>query len=224
VGGTTCCPNAQVCGTGTSATCCQTGETCVGGACCPNARVCGTGPSATCCQTGETCVNGMCQSSGCPSGTTQCGYPPTGPQCCQAGDTCVNGRCQGKVICPGSHPHLCGPGPPPANAPAACCAAGLACDCNNTTGCVCRQRSTCTPTDTAGVCGSCTRPDGTTRACDCELLSNGNAFCKSASRCSQCADCAPGTVCTTHPQSCSHTGGMACLYPCNDGGTCPPFP
>jgi hypothetical protein len=226
VGGTTCCPNAQVCGTGTSATCCQTGETCVGGACCPNARVCGTGTSATCCQTGETCVNGMCQSSGCPSGTTQCGYGDWVTCCGADGSQCVNGRCRGKVICPGSRPELCGPGPPPANAPAACCAAGQACDCDNTTGCVCRHRTTCTPQDPVGACGNCKHPiNGNTVTCDCRLLPSGNAFCYWLDRCSRCADCPAGTVCITHPQSCPHTGGTSCLFPCNNGGTCPsPFP
>src|SRR5215217_4641945 len=51
------CPSGTTpCGT----QCCQTGETCVNGTCCPNAQLCGTGTSLTCCAEGEECVDGVC--------------------------------------------------------------------------------------------------------------------------------------------------------------------
>jgi hypothetical protein len=39
---------------------CTSGQTCVNGSCCPDARVCGTGTTRTCCAQGERCLNGVC--------------------------------------------------------------------------------------------------------------------------------------------------------------------
>ncbi len=39
---------------------CQTDQSCVGGVCCPDAQVCGTGTSLTCCAEGEECDQGVC--------------------------------------------------------------------------------------------------------------------------------------------------------------------
>jgi hypothetical protein len=136
-----CPPGTTECGT----QCCQTGETCLQGlACCPNAQVCGTGTSAICCPSAATCVDGFCECDDpdalacgdqcvaceggtvnsetclceCPSGTTLIGSTccptaqlcgtGTSATCCQPGDTCVNGACQGgEVTCTPGEP--CGP-------------------------------------------------------------------------------------------------------------------
>jgi len=39
---------------------CPSGTTLIGSTCCPTARVCGTGTSLTCCSEGQECVGGVC--------------------------------------------------------------------------------------------------------------------------------------------------------------------
>jgi len=114
--GSTCCPNARVCGTGTSVTCCPEGQECGDGVCSQPCRA--NGEMCTshdeCCS--DNCVSGTC--SACPSGSTLCGgncvtncpsgrtlnancecectsgTTPCGTQCCQTtAETCVNGTC-----------------------------------------------------------------------------------------------------------------------------------
>jgi hypothetical protein len=136
-----CPPGTTECGT----QCCQTGETCLQGlACCPNAQVCGTGTSAICCPSAATCVDGFCECDDpgslacgdqcvaceggtvnsetclceCPSGTTLIGSTccpnaqlcgtGTSATCCAAGQECVDGVCSGgEPICTPSCPSGC---------------------------------------------------------------------------------------------------------------------
>jgi hypothetical protein len=71
VGGT-CCLTEQVCGSGTSASCCAPGQPCLPNSttgeltCCPEGQVCGTGPTATCCSGAQICHTSEL------SGTTRC--------------------------------------------------------------------------------------------------------------------------------------------------------
>jgi hypothetical protein len=96
VGGT-CCPTEQVCGSGTSATCCAPGQPCLPSTtgeltCCPEGQVCGTGATATCCTDGQIChsTGGCCYAGGA-TPPIPCGIQPG--QCCPDA-TCVGGtRC-----------------------------------------------------------------------------------------------------------------------------------
>src|SRR5215217_2864222 len=100
------CPRGTTpCGT----QCCQTGTTCVEGTCCPDAQVCGAGTSLTCCAEGQECVDGVCSqaclSNGgtCTSGAQCCSgnckggtcvascIPPSAIACTGAPDSCPGG-------------------------------------------------------------------------------------------------------------------------------------
>jgi hypothetical protein len=101
------CPSGTTpCGT----QCCQTAETCVNDACCPNARVCGTGTSVTCCTEGQECGGGACctpRGGSCTTATDCCG----GLDCDSNKGTCcspnvasrclTNADCCGQLGCTG---------------------------------------------------------------------------------------------------------------------------
>jgi hypothetical protein len=70
------CPSETTpCGT----ECCQTGATCVDGTCCPEAQVCDTGTTLACCAEGEQCgVDGVCG----PACVSDGGSCSSGSDCC----------------------------------------------------------------------------------------------------------------------------------------------
>jgi hypothetical protein len=103
---------------------CTSGQTCLNGSCCPNDQVCGTGTSVTCCPEGRVCVSGEWQ---CPTGTTLCGGNCVDPTCssnqffdpsnctcvaclangsspCSDDTQCCSGRC---LNTPGPSPGIC---------------------------------------------------------------------------------------------------------------------
>jgi hypothetical protein len=95
-----CCPTAQICGSGTSATCCASGQTCLPAGstgeltCCPEGQVCGTGATATCCTGGQICE---------PTGTPRCCYaggatPPI-PCAIMPSQCCFDAVCIGGTRC-----------------------------------------------------------------------------------------------------------------------------
>ena len=94
-----CCPNAQVCGTGTSLTCCAEGQECVGGTCAascpPDTKLCNNGQCANCCDNADcsgcaTCQSGTCA---CPSGTVLVNGACA--RSCTGGASCPTGFCYG---------------------------------------------------------------------------------------------------------------------------------
>lgn len=102
------CPSETTpCGT----ECCQTGATCVNGTCCPNAQVCGTGTSLTCCPSGQECADGVCRQPCIPASTptTTCSQCCSGTcqpggsimVCCTGlGGSCTfPGECCGSTTC-----------------------------------------------------------------------------------------------------------------------------
>jgi hypothetical protein len=104
------CPKGQtVCGTGTCAVCCSSGQTCQGptsrgqyyccnkgqsgcnGTCCGSGQTCCTsGNTAVCCSSGQTCCNGKCCNTA--ARQTCCGSG-TSAICCSSGMICCSGKC-----------------------------------------------------------------------------------------------------------------------------------
>ena len=114
-----CCkPGNTCCGTGTTATCCKSGQ-CANGHCCPTGQTpCGTGTSATCCNPSD-CNNGVCSSAycACPPPLECCGPqtptrgvcispPPKGAGCCNDG---VPSMLCGSTCCAPQVSECCGP-------------------------------------------------------------------------------------------------------------------
>jgi hypothetical protein len=112
--GSTCCPNARVCGTGTSVTCCPEGQECGDGACCISNGFSNTCTADTqCCSKicdflrgrffcshcrsiGGICVAGQCCNGICENG--RCCWATGGHTCtddieCCGGQTCRGGQC-----------------------------------------------------------------------------------------------------------------------------------
>jgi hypothetical protein len=89
-----CCPRTSsgYCTSYSSATCCGSSATCLGGSCCANANVCGTVCLSAPCNSSqcETCDSSSGTCVGCPSGHT-----------CQNGTCCTNtyGTCSGNGDC-----------------------------------------------------------------------------------------------------------------------------
>src|SRR5215216_5363465 len=90
---------------------CAEETTCVNGACCPNAQVCGTGTSLTCCAEGERCVDGVCgpacvsNGGDCTANSECCSGNCSNSICCASGRVGLsNGTCalpcSGAEVCP----------------------------------------------------------------------------------------------------------------------------
>jgi len=93
-----CCPNAQVCGTGTSLTCCAEGQECVGGTCAascpPDTKLCNNGQCASCCDNADcigcaTCQSGTCTCGGTVLANGTCARPCSGGAPCPTGSQCL---------------------------------------------------------------------------------------------------------------------------------------
>jgi len=200
------CPSGTTpCGT----ECCQTGASCVDGTCCPDAQVCATGTTLTCCAEGEQCVEGVCGPACIPLGSGPCTdfAQCCGISVCDANGTCcasgnqrctVDSECCGDFTCQESqclpvcleNGFICSTsGPPP------CCSGS----CVNGT-CAC-------PSGTVELSnGTCARPcdPGADEPCPeftcaCVSDNSGGTYCFAAggsqTSCPTDSQCPPGEFC-----------------------------
>jgi hypothetical protein len=232
--GSTCCPNARVCGSGTSVTCCPEGQQCEGDVCSEPCRP--NGDSCTnhdeCCS--NNCVSGTC--AACPAGSTLCGDncvtncpsgrtlnpstcecdctsgTPCGTQCCQTGFTCVNGTC-----CPDAQ--VCDTG-----TSVTCCPEGRVCESG-----VCQC-----PTGTTLCGGSCVSTTCSENqffdpsTCTCVACRQNGGTCSGGNQCCS-GNCSSGTCacqpsgtpgCTDDSQCCSNICSPAGRCCTDAGGPC----
>jgi hypothetical protein len=216
--GTTCCPNADVCGTSCG---CSTGEACCSGTCTPLGTVTNCGSCGNACSGGKTCQAGACA---CPQGQTDCGgvcrdlatdvlnCGLCGSACAQ-GASCVGSQC----ACP-SGQELC----TSTNACVQGCSATsgevfnpTTCQCECPTGTtLCNGNCVDLQSDPQN-CGQCGNTCATDQSCE------GGAClgtCPPPTACRTCY-CQDNTTGLTHA-TCDHTSSCATLTPCSE--LCPP--
>jgi hypothetical protein len=123
------------------------------------------------------------------------GCVDVGQKCFGRGDLCCTGRCEG------TPPRNGGPDE-------------RRCAAHDTGGCQAGQR----PSGCGGVDTACTTTSGSEGACNTTTGKSG--FCAAAGDCFPCAKdadcqglCGPGAACVVCAESCSGTGGTACLGP-----------